>query len=311
MPGSLRKSLVVMSKPEYWMLKRDKDAWFEIPLSNRKLFDTLALKGVPELVPGRLFSTRIPRDLASNPEVGKSFMKKVQKNNLDTVCILVEKKEYEEYSETSIEDFYESCGLNYICNPIEDFGVPKVDDFTDTIRDVTKVLAAGKNVLVHCAGGNGRTGMILCGILKNCGLDNPIGYARKIKSTYVETEGQEIMVSSMPVTLDEELMREHPVLSKAIIMDKLFDVIAPKNQKDTKQVTLTEKQKEQQKLAFEQLDEDKSGSISVQEFLNVCDSLGEPRKKKMVNKLIKKLDVNKDGSIDFDEFLSAMSVITI
>lgn len=40
---------------------------YEINLANRVLFDNLHLVGMQELLPGRLFSTRMPRNIKKDP----------------------------------------------------------------------------------------------------------------------------------------------------------------------------------------------------------------------------------------------------
>ena len=54
----------------------DPDHWFEINLANALLFANLTLEGLPELLPGRLFSTRMPRNLApgTDSKSAKDFL---------------------------------------------------------------------------------------------------------------------------------------------------------------------------------------------------------------------------------------------
>lgn len=92
------------------------------------------MKGIEELLPGRLFTTRMPRDLNNNPENAANFKKKVEKNHLHSVLILTERKEYEKYAGSDLESFYHSIGLNVICRPIKDFTVPNPDDLIADIK---------------------------------------------------------------------------------------------------------------------------------------------------------------------------------
>lgn len=208
-------------KPERGL---DKDHWFEINLSNERLFPHISLRGLPNLLPGRLFSTRMPRDLAENLGARTAFERKVKQHKLDIVLILTEKEEYEEYAKVDLEEFYHSLGLQILCFPIKDFDTPSPEEFTEMVKLATINLADKKNILVHCAGGNGRTGLLLCGILKTCGVANPIQVARKTKSTYVETPEQEKMVKDFPVIVPvaDELCAKQPGLAKIISLDKLL-----------------------------------------------------------------------------------------
>lgn len=203
---------------------RDKDHWYEINLSNERLFPHVSMRGLPKLLPGRLFSTRMPRDLADNLDARVEFERKVKLHKLDIVLILTEKEEYDEYAKVDLEEFYEGLGLEILCFPIKDFATPSPEEFTEMVKLATLNLADSKNILVHCAGGNGRTGLLLCGILKTCGVANPIQVARKTKSTYVETPEQEKMVNNFPVIVPvaDELCLKQPGLAKIISLDKLL-----------------------------------------------------------------------------------------
>lgn len=166
----------------------------------------------------------MPRELAEDFAAREEFERKVKLHNLDIVLILTEKEEYQEYAKVDLEDFYTQLGLEILCFPIKDFATPSAEEFTEMVKLATLNLADSKNILVHCAGGNGRTGLLLCGILKTCGVENPIQVARKTKSTYVETPEQEKMVNEFPVIVPvaDELCLKQPGLAKIISLDKLL-----------------------------------------------------------------------------------------
>eukprot|EP01035_Chromulina_nebulosa_P036766 gene36766-49572_t len=133
----------------------DPDYWFEINLTNAVLFPQLDLDRIGELLPGRLFTTRMPRNIKTSPDSAAKFKEKKEKYSLDTALILTEKEEYAKYAGADLEAFYKSIGINVINRPIADFGIPDQTDIIKDIKDITWQLATGKNVLVHCAGGNG------------------------------------------------------------------------------------------------------------------------------------------------------------
>ena len=114
----------------------DPDHWFEINLANALLFANLTLEGLPELLPGRLFSTRMPRNLAPGMDTDSAnrFQAKVAANALHTVVILAETAEYDKYAGADLEAFYRSIGLEIIHRPIIDFTVPDQPDMIQNIK---------------------------------------------------------------------------------------------------------------------------------------------------------------------------------
>ena len=62
-------------------------------------------------------------------------------------------------------------GLGFSSFPIPDLQVPRSEaKLTETLKDVTAGLSAGRNVLIHCRQGIGRTGMIAACLLIQSGM---------------------------------------------------------------------------------------------------------------------------------------------
>merc|ERR1719410_1714348 len=77
-------------QPENEKARLDPDHWYENNLTNASLFANLTLDGLPQLVPGRLFTTRMPRDIVKDPQERKDFVHKCKVNNLRVICPLTE-----------------------------------------------------------------------------------------------------------------------------------------------------------------------------------------------------------------------------
>merc|ERR1712209_171766 len=84
-------------QPENEKQRLDPDHWYEINLTNAMLFANLTLDGLPQLVPGRLFSTRMSRNIVKDPGERMDFIKKCRKNDLRCICVLTESEEFEKY----------------------------------------------------------------------------------------------------------------------------------------------------------------------------------------------------------------------
>jgi hypothetical protein len=137
--------------------------------ANVNIFANPFLHGQKELLPGRLFTARISRDLATDTAVAKSFRQRVKLNRLRVVVILTDPSEYEIYPNSDLEAFYQSLDLKVVVRPISDSNIPNKTALYDDIKDITYHLASGANVLVQCTEGNGRTGMIISSVFRNLG----------------------------------------------------------------------------------------------------------------------------------------------
>ena len=69
-------------QPENEKQRLDPDHWYEINLCNAVLFANLTLDGLPQVVPGRLFTTRMPRDIVQDLGERRDFVDKCRNNNL-------------------------------------------------------------------------------------------------------------------------------------------------------------------------------------------------------------------------------------
>jgi len=230
---SVHKLQLDDDQPENEKQRLDPDHWYENNLTNASLFANLTLDGLPQLVPGRLFSTRMPRNIVEDPGERQDFLDKCKKNNLKVVCVLTETQEFKQYSGMDgLLDFYrDECGLAVYNRAIPDFQIPTSGDLMNNILDLTLHLAKGENCLIHCAGGSGRTGMVVAAVIKNLGVYDPIARIRRVKSTYVETMEQELFLKNMPKAIDSRIVDYSPSLARAIAAEHLIQVFITHGEK--------------------------------------------------------------------------------
>ena len=246
---------------------------YEVNIANAVLFDNLLLTGLEELLPGRLFAARLPHDIMISENADR-LRRKISSHAIHTILLLTETNEFQKYSGLDILEFYETFGLEVIHRPIVDFSIPEQKDMIRDIQDLTWRLAEGKSCLIQCAGGRGRTGVVIAGIIKNVGVVDPVAWVRSIHSNFVETEQQEDFINSLPAVLDSRLSQRHPMLAKAIVAEHILDTVI------SGKVTLSGKfthSREQDKTfgeAFDLIDTDKNGVIRMPQLMSLLTYLG-------------------------------------
>jgi len=309
-------------QPENEKQRLDPDHWYEINLTNAVLFANLTLDGLPQLVPGRLFTTRMPRNIVEDPSERKDFVEKCKLNDLRVICVLTEPEEFKKYAGIdNLLDFYrEECGLITYNRSIPDFQIPVAGDLINNILDLTYHLSQGRNCLVHCAGGTGRTGMVIAAVVKNLGIYDPVSRIRRVKSTYVETYDQELFLKNMPKAIDSRVIKDSPVLAMAIAAEHLIQVFHTHGDKldqseiaQSKELQTTESLDDtsEEKLldaymqTFDLVDFDGSGTLDKEELIKWLNMVGSEI---CVSKITEVLTA--EGDLDRDKFARLMCSYT-
>lgn len=302
-------------QPENEKARLDPDHWYENNLTNASLFANLTLDGLPQLVPGRLFTTRMPRDIVNDLGERNDFINKCKVNDLKVICVLTEAEEFKKYSgmDGLLEFYREECGLIVYNRAIPDFQIPTSGDLMNNILDLTYHLSQGKNCLVHCAGGSGRTGMVIAAIVKNLGVYDPVARIRRVKSTYVETFEQELFLKNMPKAIDSRIVKECPLLAKAIAAEHLIQVFYTHGANlDSAEGRLDVvdqlEEKDEGKLrdaycqTFDLVDSDHSGTLEKEELLGWLQMCGAELDLTTITDVLLK-----EGVLSRDKFAALMS----
>lgn len=97
-------------------------------------------------------------------------------------------------------DFYKALGLTMFMCPMNDFMPANPAQLVLCVEAITAFLIKGKNVLVHCYGGSGRTGMMVMSVAKLLGVPDVITRLRHYpgKSVFLDVHEQELMIQQMP-----------------------------------------------------------------------------------------------------------------
>lgn len=132
------------------------------------------------------------------PEQLDETMSALHQSNITVVVCLLETQEMLKLGLQDERAACEAAGMAFRHFPIADFGVPQLSELATLIDKLSHALAAGENVLVHCRGGIGRTGLVCACLLTASGMHSED--AVKLVSTQrgckvPETQAQLAMVS--------------------------------------------------------------------------------------------------------------------
>jgi len=124
------------------------------------------------------------------------FEKEIKKLNLYNIICLTNKTEIEEKSPDYLKsiDDGQLADIPIVYNSIPDFGIPTevkdISKYESTLKESYETLKAG-NILIHCAGGYGRTGTFATMLLKTAGFSFEEALEITIKAgSKPETQGQ-------------------------------------------------------------------------------------------------------------------------
>jgi protein tyrosine phosphatase domain-containing protein 1 len=97
----------------------------------------------------------------------------------------------------NLKSFYLNQGFQVLHLPIPDFNVPSKEDLEEAIKKTVEHAQVGKNILIHCHAGLGRTGLFVAYLAKRVlGLssEEAIHWTRKYIPHALETDEQSQMV---------------------------------------------------------------------------------------------------------------------
>jgi protein-tyrosine phosphatase len=113
---------------------------------------------LPFGLPGRVF--RSPMPFRPDDENGQLFHQ-YQEQHISVVVLLVDDAESLARTGRRLRTFYENNGLEVIHLPISDFNIPTLEALSSAVDSALARARTGKNLVVHCYAGYGRTGLFL------------------------------------------------------------------------------------------------------------------------------------------------------
>jgi len=149
------------------------------------------LTELPFGLPGRIFRSPMPWG-ACDPH-GRVFGE-FGGHQVGVVVVLAGDDECRRKAGRNLREFYRQQGLEVVYLPVADFGVPPSREaMKDAVRTVTGYARQGRNVVVHCSAGIGRTGLFLAGMAKDVlakSASEALAFVRQYIPCAVETDEQ-------------------------------------------------------------------------------------------------------------------------
>lgn len=168
-------------------------------------------------VPGRLGLTLAPGKEADGADgwwdrdLDADLDKLVEDYGAQVLVSLLEKSEYGDLGIPDLVGKAKERGVEVLRFPIPDGGVPRegeagAHDYAAFVREVVERLEGGRTVVVHCRGGQGRSGLVAACVLVALGSPavEALAVVREAREGAVETREQEDRVHFFEMELDKE-----------------------------------------------------------------------------------------------------------
>jgi len=115
--------------------------------------------------------------------------------NIHTVISLITLSELKKLGGAELPELLKQHQINWLQIPIEDFGTPDqetLEAWRAHVPTLLQLLKHKKTILLHCAAGLGRTGMMAAALLVACGVApaTAIAQVRQVRPGTIETIAQ-------------------------------------------------------------------------------------------------------------------------
>jgi protein-tyrosine phosphatase len=123
----------------------------------------MLLAELPFELPGRIYGSPMPfGDYDPEGEVLLEFRQK----EISVIVLLAEEEECLRKAGRNLQFFYMKKGYQVIYLPIRDFDVPPRSDLESAVAMTVRQARSGRNIVIHCHAGLGRTGVFAAFLAK-------------------------------------------------------------------------------------------------------------------------------------------------
>lgn len=148
---------------------------------------------LPFGLPGRVYRSPMPYGAFAEPDLIEQY----RQAGVQTVVMLTPDEEAQEKTGRNLRNLYREMGLEVLYMPIPDFSAPPIEPLRQAVNQAFEQARTGRNLVVHCNAGIGRTGLFLaCLAQQALGLSaqQAIAWVRQFVEHAVEVPEQEAMV---------------------------------------------------------------------------------------------------------------------
>lgn len=191
---------------------KTKDIEVEIPVYLEYDIDVDLFSSEVIELPGRLGMTFAPgkSDSNENRNLQKDLQRLRKVYDTDLLISLVQPYELKMLGISKLCAVGKRCGIAVIRYPIFDGKTPEnVESMGFLVNHILQALYVGRNVVIHCWGGYGRTGLVSACCLVGLGYsaDDAIEMVRETRSRTIETKKQEVFIKAFEGYLKEKELR--------------------------------------------------------------------------------------------------------
>jgi ADP-ribosyl-[dinitrogen reductase] hydrolase len=146
------------------------------------------------------------RDLASDVAA-------LKQQDITAVVSLLAQEELQQHGAGDIGSLLDQAQMDWLQFPISDYGIPSAEvtrRWTQTVPQLLQYLQEGQKVVIHCAAGYGRTGMMTAALLVAMGVDaqTAIALVRAARPGTIETPEQEAFICNLQSASDQTIPPE-------------------------------------------------------------------------------------------------------
>jgi protein-tyrosine phosphatase len=150
---------------------------------------------LPFGLPGRIFRSPMPFG-KFDPEglVYEAY----RDHDISVIVLLAENHECEEKAGRDLKALYMQDGFTLLHLPIPDYGTPNPNDLRVTLDATLRESQSGRNIVIHCSAGIGRTGLFTACLAKkllNLPGEQAIEWVRRHIEGAVESPAQRQFVA--------------------------------------------------------------------------------------------------------------------